>query len=194
MSTDFTGPRSTDENSIAPCPSCGAALPPTAVLCIACGYHLKLERHLATAVEQELPRPIDPNPFAPSADIEPQAESPHVGEHIADLTDVGARKAKAIVEEADNVYWTIVFAWCCCAPAWLVMLPWYGWRLWSWYQLNTQFHELRHPYGFSPHGELAGAFQDCKIKLWVGVIAGAIFWALVIFYTVVDAMRMVMDR
>jgi hypothetical protein len=48
-------------------------------------------------------------------------------------------------------------------------------------------------YGFSPHGELAGAFQDSKFKLWVGVIAGAIFWALVIFSTLVDAARILIE-
>jgi hypothetical protein len=160
------------------------------VLCVACGYHLTLERHLATAVEQESPRPIDPDPYATSSAAD---STVHRQTHIADLTEAGALKANAIVSEADMIYPTIILAWCCCAPAWLVMLPWYLWRLWSWHQLNAQFYELRHPYGFSPHGELAGAFQDCKIKLWVGVIAGAIFWALIILYTVIDTARMLAE-
>jgi hypothetical protein len=177
------------------CPSCNAPLASNAVLCVACGYHLKLERHLATAVEKVMQRPIDPNPYAPSESTHPQSEPTHPREpHLADLTEAGARKAKAILEEADSVYWTIVFAWCCCAPAWIVMLPWYSWRLWSWYQLNAQFYELRHPYGFSPHGELAGAFQDCRFKLWVGVIAGGIFWALALLYTSIDAARILLHE
>lgn len=165
MSTSNPPSPSDDTRSPAQCPSCAAPLPPAAVLCVACGYHLNLQRHLATAVEKETPRQIDPNPFAPSAVVEPTIEPRPREPHIADLTEAGARRAKAIVDEADMVYYTIPFAWCCCQWVLPLMLPWYGWRLWSWHALNTQFYELRHPYGFSPHGELAGAFQDCKIKL-----------------------------
>ena len=172
------------------CPSCGAAISEEAVLCVKCGYHLKLKTHLATAVERESRRPTDPNPYAPSASVDPQSSLPRAREpHIADLTDAGAKRAKAIVAEADSVYWAILLAWCCCQPAWLLMLPWYSWRLWSWYQLNAQFNELRHPYGFSPHGELAASFQDSRLKLWIGVVAGSIFWSLAIVYTAVDALR-----
>src|SRR5262245_25411588 len=87
------------------CPSCGAPLATDAVLCISCGYHLKLERHLATAIEKEARPPVDPNPYAPSTSITPQGEPSRSREpHVADLTEAGARKAKAIVDDADNVY------------------------------------------------------------------------------------------
>ena len=166
------------------CPSCGVSLPPGAVLCIACGYHLKLGRHLATSVGEPRPQ-IDRNPYASPDEIE-QRSPPG---YVADLTDEGARKAKAIVSDAENVYAALLFAWCCCGPAWFLLLPWYGWRLYSWYKLNNQFYELRYPNGFSPHGELAGSFQDSKFKLWVGVVAGGIFFVLVLLATVFDLAR-----
>ncbi len=135
---------------------------------------------------------MDSNPYAASTSVSAQSDAPRPGEpHVADLTEAGARNAKAIVDDADSIYLITLLASCCCAPAWLVMFPWYSWRLWSWYQLNSQFHELRQPYGFSPHGELAVAFQDCRFKLWVGVIAGAIFWILAAFATAVDLLRIV---
>ena len=192
---------SNDPNSQKACPLCRAALAAEAVLCVACGYHLGLQRHLATlvntAAESEpgvrgKQRAIDPNPFA--SPQEPAAVDPSArrGEHESDLTDWGARRAKAIVDEADMVYPVIIFA-CCCGPLWLLMLPWYGWRLWLWHQLNEQFSELRHPYGFSPHGELAASFQDSRLKLWIGLAAGAIYWGIVLLYLAILSLSRAME-
>jgi hypothetical protein len=96
---------------------------------------------------------------------------------VADLTPQGAREAKAIVSDASSAYLLVVLG-LCCWPVWLLLFPWFGYRLWSWYRLNRQFSELRNPYGFSVHGELAASFQDAKFRLWVGFVAGAIYWAL----------------
>jgi hypothetical protein len=58
------------------------------------------------------------------------------------------------------------------------MLPWYVYRLYCWHALEARFNELRNPNGFSPHGALAGQFQESRTRLWIGIIAGVIFWFL----------------
>ncbi len=74
--------------------------------------------------------------------------------------------------------WTIVLGLCICFPALLAMLPWYGFRLTSWYSLNSIYNDLREPNGFSPHCQVATRFQDALPKLWVGTIVGAFFWGI----------------
>lgn len=155
------------------CPSCSSTLAPGAVLCIGCGYHLRLGRHLATAVDREEVPPIDLNPYASPSVLQPiqQPADPFV----SDLTPSGARRAEAVVAEAANAY-AVAAASMFCAPLAVFLFPWYSFRLWSWYRLNTQFSELRNPNSFSPHARLATAFQDAKIKLWVGWSAGLLCW------------------
>ena len=195
----MTPPENSLPSSLLPhCPACGASLAADAVLCVACGYHLKLEHHLATVVDRVPPRPDDSNPFASPAAIDGEsADAPRGAPYEADLTEAGARRAGAIVSEADMVYWTIGLATICfpiCGILWPFLLPWYAWRLWSWRSLNARFNELRNPNGFSPHGQLAGSFQDCLPRLWVGIVAGAIFWMLFALYlagTTLDALLQV---
>lgn len=167
------------------------------MLCVACGYHLKLERHLATVVDRPEPRAVDSNPFASPATIDAE-EIPQRGEpYLADLTQAAARQAQAIVSEANMVFVTIGLALVCaplCGIMWPFMLPWYAWRLWSWRRLNSRFNELRNPNGFSPHGELAGSFQDCQYKLWVGMTAGGLFWLLMGYVFLIDIIRILGHR
>jgi hypothetical protein len=193
MSTSNPSPPPADTPSPAHCPSCAAPLPPAAVLCVACGYHLKLQRHLATSVERPTGRPIDPNPFAAPVETHPQEQIARLREpHVADLTPEGARKAKAIVSDASSVY-ALVLLGLCCWPIWLLLFPWYGFRLLSWYRLNRQFSELRNPYGFSSHGELAASFQDAKSRLWVGFVAGGIYWVISLLALLLRAIDVILE-
>lgn len=160
------------------CPACNAPLSPQAVLCIACGYHLKLKTHLATHVESEpsaAPAPISGNPYAVTvvdlARDRPPRQTPEF-----DLTERGAKSAKGLVADASMVYGVIALASCVCAPAWLVMLPWYAYRIYQWHLLNATYSELRHPNSFSAHGALAEEFQSARGKLYVGVVAGTVLW------------------
>src|SRR5258706_8543498 len=57
------------------CPSCGADLPSGAVLCVKCGYHLVLGKHMG---EQTAP----PSPSAPA-----RGSAPSHGNKVADLSD-----------------------------------------------------------------------------------------------------------
>jgi len=55
---------STPDKSATRCPSCDAELAPNAVLCVACGYHLKQRTHLATVAEPSVqPMPDNLNPY-----------------------------------------------------------------------------------------------------------------------------------
>ena len=58
------------------------------------------------------------------------------------------------------------------------MFPWYGFRLFSWYQLDALYDELREPNGFSPHCQVAIKFQDAFVRLWIGTILGAVFYGI----------------
>jgi hypothetical protein len=160
------------------CPSCGASITPEAVLCVACGYHFALGHHLATVVERQGTATPDPNPYA--SPVFTEKDQPRMpGEPpVFDLTDAGARQAQVVVWVAQSVFWTILLAWCVCAPAWLVILPWYAYRLYCWHRLSAQFAELRSPNAFSPHGELAANFKDARSRLLIGVIAGCVFWTV----------------
>jgi hypothetical protein len=169
-------------------------LPFHAVLCVACGYHLKTGVQLATlggdAPAQttealplsdpkqvaSAPRPVDLNPYAPPQTDVPIDHYPEDDQFAADLTVNGERRAKAVVSDAEFVWTIVVFCFLCCWPAWLVELPWYCFRLYCWHRLNREFSELRHPNSLSQHGDLAAKFQEAKPKIWIGIGIGIFGW------------------
>jgi hypothetical protein len=177
------------------CPGCQAPLAASAVLCVVCGYHLRQEGFLSTVVERPSPfADRQPAPFTPtsnpSLDTNPYASPAILNESpstfpcsgdvfVADLTPQAAKQARAIVDDAGRVYWVIFLSLCICRIAWLLMFPWYGYRLYSWYELNRTYSELRNPTPrHSAHYSLALDFQAAKGKIWAGFIIGAIALAL----------------
>ncbi|WP_425614747.1 hypothetical protein NA78x_004622 [Anatilimnocola sp. NA78] len=163
------------------CPACGTALLPAAILCVNCGYHLKLGRHLATSVERAPEPALDKNPYASPAGVEATDDAPRDPQF--DLTEAGARQAAAIVAESKSIFYALG-AGCCFWPIFLLVIPWYGYRLYCWSQLNSRFAELRYPNGFSSHAELAVSFQKAKRWLYVGL-------SLSIFFSVVVTIMLV---
>jgi hypothetical protein len=182
-----------DEPAANICPACAASLSPEAVLCIACGYHLKLKTYLATHVERETsaaiaPRAADLNPYAaPAADL----GLPISGIPEFDLTETAAKRAKAIADEAEMVKWVILVSGICFLP-WIIAFPWYLIRLLSWYRLHNEYAELRYPNAFSPHGNLPVHFQAGWKWLVAGVMIGGFWWlvfgSLTIAPLVLDAL------
>jgi hypothetical protein len=182
------------------CPECQAPLAANAVLCVACGYHLQKEGFLSTAVERpslfadNVPTPLAP-PSHPSLDTNPYASPAILNESpsnfyssgdtfVADLTPQAAKRARVIVDDAGRVYWVIFLSLCICRIGWLLMFPWYAYRLYSWYDLNRCYSELRNPTPrHSAHYTLALDFQAAKGKIWAGFIVGAI--ALTFYFVVV---------
>jgi hypothetical protein len=126
---------------------------------------------LATAVERERRLTVDPNPYA----VPSVAECQDTVTFADDLTEAGARQAKAVVSDA-NLVPVIIIVSIFFGLLGLVLLPWYAYRIRTWKRLNAEFSELRVPNGLSVHGELAESFQECIPKLWIGLIAGAAFW------------------
>jgi hypothetical protein len=166
------------ETPVEYCPVCQAALPPQAVLCIACGYHLKLKTVLATHVDRAPATTVDPNPYAPP-DIEAAAPAPRMGQPaVLDLDAAGAKRAEALVQEGSSVFVAIALASCVCSPAWVVMFPWYLYRLYGWYALNAEFVELRHPNSLSKYADVTTRFPGVRVRLIIGVVIGAFFWML----------------
>jgi hypothetical protein len=173
------------------CPNCSSPLPPNAVLCVQCGYHLPSGTILATHVERPAaeipPAPtVDANPYAAPAIEAGAPRLPRGGKAVFDLTPHAAKRVQAVVQDADSVYIAII-ALCLCIFAWFVMFPWYALRLIQWYRLNSQFEELRHPNAFSPYAEITAKFADAKIKLWIGVVSGAIMFALLVLIVLAQA-------
>jgi hypothetical protein len=165
------------------CPHCSSPLPANAVLCVQCGFHLPSGTILATQFDRPAETPpapiVDPNPYAAPA-IEAAPPRPGLGgKAVFDLTEHAARRAKGVVQDADNVYIIVLLATAClCGVLWLVMFPWYSLRLIQWYSLNSQYEELRHPNAFSPYAEITARFPDAKFKLWVGTVVGGVLLAL----------------
>ena len=177
------------------CPQCQAPLTENAVLCVGCGYHLRQEGFLSTVVERPSPfaenlpasftppsnQPLGINPYASPAILNERPGSllSSGDMFVADLTPQAAKQARAIVDDAGRVYWVIFLSLCICRIAWLLMFPWYGYRLYSWYELNRTYSELRNPTPrHSAHYSLALDFQAAKGKIWAGFIIGAIALAL----------------
>lgn len=158
------------------CSSCGAALTDGAVLCVACGYHIQLDRHLATSVEDHTP--ASPTPDAnPYASPQSEAHSELAGEPEGELPPAIVKQAEAVVFAAETLRGALLMV-CCCAPLWYALLPYYGFQLWRWFQLNGNYQTLAEPNSFSPHGELAVRFQEARIRLIAGVIVGLILCGL----------------
>ena len=183
---ESSGPESPDQ-----CPSCGEPLTPGAVLCVGCGYHLTLGRHLSTVVEhpeEAASNPVpssDPNPYAAPTVSERDQQSLSGEPPVFDLTEEGARRAASIVSAAQSVLLAVSLAWCLCAPAWLLLLPWYTSQLLGWYQMRSQFIELRNPNAFSPHGELVVKFQDAWLRLLIGVIVGCAMCMIIVITLII---------
>lgn len=177
------------------CPECKVRLAENAVLCVACGYHLQREGYLSTAVERSPPfrdetiatpppasiQPLDLNPYASPAILNEQPiEVQRIGEpFVADLTPYVVKRANAIVSDAERFYWVLLASVCLCGIAWFLMFPWYSYQLFSWYELNNNYCELRNPTPRLPHHYgLAQDFQAAKGRMWTGFIIGGICFLL----------------
>jgi hypothetical protein len=146
-----------------------------------------LGQHLATAVGRETRTTVHSNQQvspAEAVDID-FSEAPNKHKAVpSDLTVNGVLQAKAMVRDAKLLPYTLLAALGCALIGFL-MLPWYAYRLWSWYRLNARFEELRHPNPRSRDGELAASFQDCQLQLWAGMAVGAVLWVILALYLVV---------
>jgi len=189
------------------CPECHASLPPRAVLCIACGYLLEKGGFLGTTVERNpfeplpeqnstnpfrdaessasqgtLPDLVDLNPYASPAALNESATTVvWDGPFVADLTPYAVKRAAAIVADAGRVYLLIFLSLCICRIGWLIMGPWYAYRLYSWYEMNRTYSELRNPRPrVSAYYSLALDFQAAKTRLWVGFVVGGLAFLLVL--------------
>ncbi len=188
------------------CPMCHAALPPRAVLCIACGYLPEKGGFLGTTVERNpfepLPEQDSTNPFRDAdqsashgalrnlVDLNPYASPALLNQSqtvvfdspfVADLTPYAVKRAAAIVADAGRVYLLIILSLCVCRIGWLVMGPWYAYRLYSWYEMNRTYSELRNPRPrVSAYYSLALDFQAAKTRLWVGFVVGGMAFLLVL--------------
>ncbi|MFN0020795.1 MAG: hypothetical protein ACKVP0_21255 [Pirellulaceae bacterium] len=177
------------------CPEFHAKMAPRAVLCIACGYHLKHKGFLSTAIERQLDfsdeevsspmftsaEPVELNPYAsPSSPNEKtEASNTRLDAFVADLTPFAVKRAERIVTSAEGVYWNLILSYVTCIGAFIVG-PLYGYFLLDWYVLYRTYSELRNPtVRRSDHYGLALDFQASKSRIWIGFIGGMIALILV---------------
>lgn len=168
------------------CPSCGAAMADGAVLCVQCGYHLKLGRKLETSAAAASSGVTTIDPPVPRRPIKKIPEF--------DLTAGAIKEAEGLVSDAQYVWVAGLLALCFCQPIGPLLAPLYAYRLYQWRNLRNTFEELRYPNAFSPNGKLAAEFEEAqlwlKIGFWLG-IGFAAAWALggagfAAFWAIVD--------
>lgn len=188
--------------SKAKCPSCGEGLPLHAVLCVACGYHLKTGVHLATASDSTAPLarpesfrdelqrvvatpPSDSNPYAPPASGEPL-------ESVDSKRRARASSSK-IPEEVYREAWWIAelgisfrvarFAIIATGPACLFILLLYAVCLARWSRLQRDYPQLLIPNGYYEHDELVkrlpGLEERLKSIVFLAIIF-AVMWLIVL--------------
>ncbi|MEQ8787630.1 MAG: hypothetical protein RIC55_15105 [Pirellulaceae bacterium] len=192
------GEQSNESGASLTCPSCGGALPAEAVLCVVCGFHLKLGHHLATTedappLENALPA-VNDNPYA-SPTAPTSLESDDCGKPLAfDLTEEGARRAESVAVAAESLTLGGITALCCCSPLWLIALPWCAYQYLQWRSLHAQFEELRRPNSFSPHGAVAVRFQAARMQLLAGIIIGLIAWGVLGLIVLLRLLRVAPPR
>lgn len=177
------------------CAACKEPLEENATTCAACGFAPDTQVFLATTVEhpsllaerQKISTPQVPieapdiNPYAAPMSLEdrPINSLANGNDFVADLTPNAAVNAQSVVGEANRVFWYIFLGtglcFCIGPVIWAFMLPWYSYRLYSWYHLNRTYSELRNPTPRrSAYYTLAHDFQLSKGRLWVGFIVGAL--------------------
>lgn len=178
------------------CPECHVMMAPNAVLCISCGYHLKREGFLSTAVERQpgfsdeeeispmfaSAEPVDMNPYAAPLALNnsPEPAKSRLDVFVADLTPFAVRRASGVVDAAERVYWNIFLSYVTCIGAFIIG-PIYGYYLFSWYELNRTYSELRNPtVRRSDHYSLALDFQASKSRIWIGFIGSMIAFVVVL--------------
>lgn len=162
------------------------------MLCVECGYHTKLQRHLATSVEKE-PSPahsVDENPYASPQVDEARAKSAGQKQGEGTLPAAVVKQVEAVIRAAGTVP-AALFLVCVCVPLWFAILPWYAYQLWSWFQLQDMYEELRIPNSFSPHAQLALNFQDSRRQLISGVVVGLILCGLMALAFVLNRLRLI---
>ena len=185
-----------ESSLIKSCPKCGAGLASSAVLCVQCGFHLQLQRHLQTKIElladSQLQSPA-PEPRAVASDLNPyappQSSQTHGAPRNLELTEADANWARIIVSDAEYMPWLLVASLCCCTIPMPLMLPYYAYRLANWTKLDSTFSELHSPNSFSPHGQLAAKFQDARLRLILGVAFGAFFYAAALVFGVIRLLQ-----
>lgn len=172
-------------NQIA-CPNCRTLIDSGAVLCVSCGYHLKLKVRLTTeyvgemdapaSVPSTLPESVSPQSQNPYAPFEQSKRSVAASRHpVFDLTDEAAQQAQTIVADAQVLPWVLIASFCVCTIPILLAFPYYVNRLIQWHSLDNNFSELHQPNSFAPHGKLAAEFQDAWLRLVIGsVLSGLI--------------------
>lgn len=180
--------------SKAKCPSCGAGLPLHAVLCVACGYHLKTGVHLATASDSTAPLarpesfkdeshrvaatlPSDSNPYAPPASGEPL--------ELVESKGRGRISSSKIPEEVYREAWWIAelgvsfrvarFAIILTGPACLFVLLLYAVCLARWSRLQRDYPQLLIPNGYYEHDELVNRLPGLEERLKSIVFLALVF-------------------
>jgi len=140
------------------CSACGTVATVPSGYCASCGAKL-------TAA----PVPGGPdtatNPYAA-----PTVASLQMQDHRYDPAT--QREVEAVIKDGGQVWLAVLIGFVCTAVAWIVICPWFLYRLHCWNTLSRNYPALLAPN--VPPGSLEARFQSARSRLIVGVVIGAV--------------------
>lgn len=115
------------------------------------------------------------NPYAAPSSTEPAHDPSPV-----DLDPKGLAKVEAVVKDAGQFWLAIILCVVCSGIGGLIVPIWYLVRLLQWRSLANKYPALLSN-GAAP-GSIQAKFQSAQWKLIVGLVVGAIIFAMVVLY------------
>lgn len=84
------------------------------------------------------------------------------------------KKAEAIIKDAGQFWVAIILTFLCSGCGFVLVGPWYLFRLIQWNSISSQYPQLTEPN--PPYGSLSQRFQSARTKLLIGMICGVILF------------------
>ena len=145
------------------CPACGALATIPSGFCASCGAKL----NAGAGVFAE---PAGMNPYAaPSApaSVPSAAYAPAI-----------VARAEAVIKDANQVWLAVLMGFLCTAFTWVLICPWFAYRLHCWSTLSRDCPSLLAP-DVLP-GSLEAKFQSARGKLVIGLVIGAVMLLMIV--------------
>ncbi len=139
------------------CPACGTVATNPVGYCASCGQRLPQTASLGPPVT---------NPYAAPA------TEPVMSLSTNRFDPVTVKKVEAVIKDASQVVLAVLIGFLCTGFAWLLIGPWFFYRLLCWNRLAREYPSLL--LGGAPVGSLEQRFQASRGRLIGGLIVGAV--------------------
>jgi uncharacterized integral membrane protein len=94
----------------------------------------------------------------------------------ASYDPAGLRRIQAVTKDAGQVWLAILMGFVCTALTWVLICPWFAYRLHSWNRLSREYPQLLAP-GAAP-GSIEAKFQRARVELITGLVVGVVMLLL----------------